>query len=150
MLQNHNNNLNELVHVWEACTANLCIAFHDGPVMDILAAPHISSTVLSIGGRIWAIWKAVDLVKYVGLSMSFYSVYKEFNSGRSRARITTTTSCHPIRFVVAMAILRVSYWIGRRPSGDLGYSHFNFETSKTNTLIKISYYRYKFQNKINT
>ena len=46
-----------------ACTASLCVAFHDGPVVDILPSPHIASTVLSIGGRIWAIWKAVDLVK---------------------------------------------------------------------------------------
>lgn len=53
--------------MFEACTANLCIAFHDGPVMDIIAAPHISNTVLSIGGRIWAIWKSVDLVKDLDL-----------------------------------------------------------------------------------
>ncbi|KZS16381.1 WD repeat-containing protein [Daphnia magna] len=44
-----------------ACTANLCIAFHDGPVVDIIPAPHISNTVLSIGGRIWALWKSVEL-----------------------------------------------------------------------------------------
>ncbi|XP_046439189.1 dynein axonemal intermediate chain 3-like isoform X1 [Daphnia pulex] len=44
-----------------ACTANLCIAFHDGAVVDIIPAPHISNTVLSIGGRIWALWKSVEL-----------------------------------------------------------------------------------------
>ncbi len=47
---------------WVACTASLCVAFHDAPVVDILPSPHIANTVLSIGGRIWALWKSVDLV----------------------------------------------------------------------------------------
>lgn len=45
-----------------ACTASLCVAFHDAPVVDILPSPHIANTVLSIGGRIWALWKSVELV----------------------------------------------------------------------------------------
>ena len=53
----------KLFHTGKACTANLCIAFHDGAVVDIIPAPHISNTVLSVGGRIWALWKSVELVK---------------------------------------------------------------------------------------
>lgn len=46
-----------------ACTATLCVAFHDGPVVDILPSPHISNAVLSVGGHVWAIWKSLDLVR---------------------------------------------------------------------------------------
>lgn len=68
-----------------ACTATLCVAFHDGPVVDILPSPHISNAVLSIGGHIWAIWKSLDLVHLK--SRSFYSVCLMIvkHTGRTRA-----------------------------------------------------------------
>ena len=43
------------------CPSNLCVAYHDGAVLDILAAPLLSSVVLSIGGKMWAVWKPLDL-----------------------------------------------------------------------------------------
>jgi len=45
-----------------ACQANVCIAHHEGPVLDVLPAPLLSGTALSIGGKNWAIWKPIDLV----------------------------------------------------------------------------------------
>ena len=72
---------------WVACTASLCVAFHDAPVVDILPSPHIANTVLSIGGRIWALWKSVDLVCsnsifFITFHLFEYAILGSYRKGR--------------------------------------------------------------------
>lgn len=122
----------------KACTANLCIAFHDGAVVDIIPAPHISNTVLSVGGRIWALWKSVELVKTKLHSQIFLVKRNGFSRqmmrciGRSCIRTGSETSTHPISCLVTLANVGCSNRISRWSGGNLGYHHFYIETTEAN------------------
>lgn len=41
----------------EECKLLNCLSAHDGPVVAILRSPHLSDVLLTMGGRVFAIWK---------------------------------------------------------------------------------------------
>ncbi|KYM99613.1 PREDICTED: WD repeat-containing protein 63-like [Cyphomyrmex costatus] len=43
--------------VLEECKLLNCLSAHDGPVTTILRSPHLSNVLLTMGGRVFAIWK---------------------------------------------------------------------------------------------